>query len=379
MRALFFLLDGETNASSYRRALQYFPLLREHGIEPTASLPTPEPVYQRLVERRRPTTRARLAFYGLFLASRLVDVLRAGHFDVVVVQRDLFPFGPPYLERLLRRVARSVVFDTDDAVYLRPSFTPDTVFQRLRHFEKVEEVVRHAAWVTAATEPIAAWARQRTDRVSVVPMALDPAPYDRARRRRPRQKTGSPVVLGWTGTAGSIQYLEGLAPALSQLAARRPILVRVVSGAGRDVRLPGVPLDVRPWARETYLDDLATFDVGLVPLRDEPFERQKFPFKMLEYMALGVPIVGSALGTVADVVQSGENGLLVAAPQEWEAQIAALIDSPERRRALGAAGQATLVERFTVERVGPLLADVLKRAGGPDGPPELRSRRRPVG
>src|SRR5205085_780307 len=146
-------------------------------IEPCISRPVPARVYDALVEHGDGTSWQKAGFYGLFLARRLRDVLRADRVDVVVIQRDLFPFGPPLLERLLRRRNRKIVYDTDDATYLRPSFTPRTPFQRMRAWDKPTEVVRHARWVSAATEPIAAWARAYNSNVSVVPMALDLAEY----------------------------------------------------------------------------------------------------------------------------------------------------------------------------------------------------------
>src|SRR5205807_8142642 len=116
---------------------------------------------ERLVERAPARSlAAKLAFYSVFAACRTMDVIRAAHVDVVVIQRDLFPFGPPLLERVLLRRNGRLVYDTDDATYLRPAFTPNTPFQRLRRFDKVAEVVRSARWVSVATEPIAAWARQ---------------------------------------------------------------------------------------------------------------------------------------------------------------------------------------------------------------------------
>src|SRR5438105_3126358 len=263
VKVLFYLLDGETNASSQQRVLQYFPILRQHGVQPSASRPVPEPLYQRFVERGGLRAGDKAAFYSLFLACRLLTVLGARRFDAVVIQRDLFPFGPPVLERLLIRRNTHLVYDTDDATYLRPAFTPTTPFQRLRRFDKVAEVVRRARWVSVATGPIARWARRHNSNVSVVPMAVDLTEYDRA-RRRPAANT--PIVLGWAGTAGGVRYLEGLAPVLRQLAERHPILVRVISGGFARVCLPGLTVDARPWRAESQLEDLATFDIGLVPL-----------------------------------------------------------------------------------------------------------------
>jgi glycosyltransferase involved in cell wall biosynthesis len=351
IRALFFLLDGKTNASSRHRVLQYVPYFRDHGIEPRVSLPVPEAIYQRLIERGG-TQSQKAAFYALFLTKRLTDVLRADRFDVAVIQRDLFPFGPPLLERLLVGRQPRLVYDMDDATYVRPMFTPNTPFQRLRRFDKVTEVVGRARWISAATEPIARWARQHNPNVSVVPMALDLAEYDRARRVG---HLAGPLVVGWAGTAGGIAYLNALAPVLRDVAARHPLTLRVISGGCRQVRIPDVPLEALPWRAETALQEMAHFDVGLVPLADTPFEQAKFPFKLLQYLALGVPAISARVGVATTVLQHGANGLLAGSPDQWRAALELLIEDANLRRMLATAGRETVATTYTIERVAPLL------------------------
>jgi glycosyltransferase involved in cell wall biosynthesis len=359
VRALFFLLDGETNASSRHRVLQYFPLLRRSGIEPFASRPVPERVYQRLVERGRAGGADKAVFYSLFLACRALDVLRAHRFDVVVIQRDLFPFGPPLLERVLARHNPRLVYDTDDATYPRPAFTPNTVFQRLRRFDKVAEVVSRARWVSVATEPIAVWARQYNPCVSVLPMAVDLAEYDRI--LRPPSATPR-LILGWAGTAGGLAYLHWLAPVLREVAQRYPVEVRVISGGYRGVGLNGLDVQARPWRAQTALQEMRAFDIGLVPLAPTPFEQAKFPFKLLQYLALGVPSVSSRVGVAAEVIRHGENGLLASSLDDWRESLESLIADADLRRRLSTAGRETVAARYTLERVGPLLAEGLTQA-----------------
>lgn len=356
MKVLFYLLDGRTNASSYHRVLQYFPLLRQHGIRPSASVPVPEVLYQWLVERPGTSTPRKATYYGLFLAARLAAVLGATRYDVVVVQRDLFPFGPPLLERLLRTLNSRLVYDTDDATYLRPAFTPDTAFQRLRRFDKVEDVVRGARWVSVATEPLAAWARQLNQAVTVVPMSVDAAAYAAVASQRVRRPAGEPLVLGWSGTAGGLRYLEALAPALRLVAERVPVEIHVISGGYRRLDLPGLPVRARAWRAATHLEDLARFDIGLVPLDDSPFERAKFPFKLLQFMALGVPSVCARVGAAAQLVRHGEHALLASSPDEWVDALVRLASDADLRTRLGQRAQALVAERYSVDRVGPLLA-----------------------
>jgi glycosyltransferase involved in cell wall biosynthesis len=168
-------------------------------------------------------------------------------------------------------------------------------------------------------------------------------------------------VLGWAGTAGGLRYLDALGPALRELAQRRSILVRVISGGYRRVELPGVPVDVRPWRPETQLEDLASFDIGLVPLNDSPFERAKFPFKLLQYLALGTPAVVARVGTAAELIRNGENGLLASASHEWCDALERLIDDLELRRRLAARGRDTVAAQFTIERVAPLFIEAVCR------------------
>ena len=358
MKVLFFLLDGETNASSRHRVLQYFSELRRHGIQPFASRPVPEAVYQRFVEGKRPTLAQKAAFYSMFLACRARDVLRAGHFDVVVIQRDLFPFGPPWLEHQLVRRNPRMVYDTDDATYLRPGFTPNTPFQRLRRFDKVAEVVTQARWVSAATRPIADWAAHYNANVSVVPMAVGLAEYDRARTLRQGPSNG-PLVIGWAGTGGGLRYLEALAPALAELISQQDVVVRVISGGYRDVCLPGVHVESRPWRPARGLAEMAAFDIGLVPLHDSEFERAKFPFKLLQYLALGVPVVSARVGLASEVIRHGENGLLATSLDEWRDHVLALVRDSGLRKRLATAGRESVAANYTVERVGPLLVEGL--------------------
>jgi glycosyltransferase involved in cell wall biosynthesis len=107
---------------------------------------------------------------------------------------------------------------------------------------------------------------------------------------------------------------------------------------------------------------MAAFDIGLVPLDDSPFERAKFPFKLLQYLALGVPSVSAHVGTAASLIRDGDNGLLAGSTDEWCDQLEALIADHTLRHRLAAAGRETVAVRYAIERVGPLLVDGLYRA-----------------
>jgi glycosyltransferase involved in cell wall biosynthesis len=191
-------------------------------------------------------------------------------------------------------------------------------------------------------------------------MALDLAEYDTVRRCRGGD--GGRLVLGWAGTAGGLGYLHALAPVLRELAAKHQFVVRVISGGHGAVCLPGVPVEASPWRAHTALKDMAEFDIGLVPLGNTPFEQAKFPFKLLQYLALGTPAVSARVGVATSVIRHGENGLLAGSADEWRDGLEALIREPSLRRRLAMAGRETVATQYTLEQITPLLVEGLTYA-----------------
>ncbi len=123
-----------------------------------------------------------------------------------------------------------------------------------------------------------------------------------------------------------------------------------------------MPVDARPWRAETALEDLAAFDIGLVPLDDTPFEQAKFPFKLLQYLALGVPSVSARVGLARDVIDHGRNGLLANSPAEWLEHLDRLISDVALRRQLANNGRETVRASYTTDCVAPLLLNGLMQA-----------------
>ena len=190
----------------------------------------------------------RQRFYGLFLACRLLDVLRARGADVVVIQRDLFPFGPPLLERLLAPTQSAAGLRHRRRDLPAPGVHADTPFQRLRRFDKVAEVVAAragSAWPPSRSPP----GRGTTTRnVSIVPMAVDLAAYDRV--ARPPRRRVLVLVLGLGGHRRRPALSGGARAGAARVAAKHDrrrardlgrLCQRPPARVCRSTRVPGGP------------------------------------------------------------------------------------------------------------------------------------------
>ena len=348
MLSVAFLANGSIRVPSARtRAYQFVPALQDQGID--ARVLDPDALPQRL---------------GFTRLYRLAALRAARAADVVVIQKQL-------LDRAtltsLTTVNPRLAYDFDDALYA-PHDRHETSAVVMRRFRRLDLVLAKARLVIAGNHELAAYAKPRTVRVAVVPTVVDADLY--ARAIRPRRRGGT-VVVGWTGTAANLVYLEPLRQAIRDIqeSSSVPVEFRVV--CSQPPHWPEVDVAFRRWRVDSAIDDLAEFDIGIAPLPDTPWTRGKCAFKVLEYMALGLPTIASPVGVVPSMIDHGRSGFLVDGPEEWQVRLEQLIADAQLRGRVGDAGRAEVVRRYSVHAAAPRLAQLLrsvaKPVGGRDG------------
>lgn len=302
----------------------------------------------RLVEKLARTMQSTL--------RRLVDLFKASRYDVVLLHKEAFPFGAPVMERILRRRVARLIYDMDDAFWTHPPQFSQ-IGRRLRDPERIQTILRMVDHVLAGNEFLAAFARRFNRSVTVFPTVVD--------LRRYLLRTESPdgrVTIGWVGRWSSAPYLRTLQGVMSRLSALHPNVDVMLIGAG-EVTFDGIPVQRTPWCLEEEVEAIARFDIGIMPLPDDIYSQGKCGFKLLQYMALGIPGVASPVGVNKTIVQDGVNGFLADAEDEWVDKLSRLIAEPDLRREMGQAGRRTVQERFSVDRVIDQLVAILTPAG----------------
>ncbi len=335
------------------RIEQWAPLLRQQGIEVVFS-PFLDPAALDLLYQPGHSAAKALATLRGYL-RRSVEALLPRLPEVLFVYREAALLGPAWLERLFAR-RRPMVFDFDDAIYLLDTSPANAWARALKSPDKAAALCRLAHGVTVGNETLAVFARQHAARVTVIPSSIDTdlyRPPDRAPNRRP--------VVGWTGSLTTLRYLEELLPALRRLRQTCDFELRVIGG---EVRADGLDVSCLPWRAQTEVADLATLDVGLMPLADDPWSRGKCGMKALQYMGLAIPAVVSPVGANTEIVRDGVNGFWAKSPEEWVDRLALLLRDSGLRKRLGQAARQTVEQEYSARVQAPLLARVLREAAG---------------
>jgi glycosyltransferase involved in cell wall biosynthesis len=184
-----------------------------------------------------------------------------------------------------------------------------------------------------------------------------PNPTDRRRQARP--------VIGWTGLASNIPYLEIVAASLKELSRQHDFELHVVAENANPLTkldLAGVQVRFIPWAEHDEITVLQQFDVGIMPLPDNEWTRYKCGLKLIQYMALGVPGIASAVGVNVDIVRHGETGFLPRTAAEWVDCLGRLLSDPTLRHRIGEAGREQVATRYSLDHAAPKLIRTLEDA-----------------
>ena len=186
-------------------------------------------------------------------------------------------------------------------------------------------------------------------------------PIDTARYIPRKKTTGEKILLGWIGSQWTTRYLDLIRDPLITLSRQYPNLELHLIGAG-DFDVPDLRIARLDWALKTEVDHLQTFDIGLMPLPDDPFTRGKGGYKLLQYMACGLPVVASPVEINCEIVTHGETGFLAETDTEWIEFLGTLIKNKTLRNRLGTAGRARVIAHYALEKSSEQLLALLQRS-----------------
>lgn len=273
--------------------------------------------------------------------GRVAQFHRAGHYDTVILQRKLLP---GWQFALLRREARRLLFDVDDAVLYRDSYDrrgPHCPRRRGRF----ARTVRQVDGVLAGNDFLAERAREHgasTERLRVIPTCVDVGRYQAKSSTRT-----SGLQLVWVGSSSTLQGLEQRRPLLERLGRALPGLrLRLI--CDRFARFD--PLEVVPvrWNEATEAAEIAAGDVGISLLPDDLWSRGKCGLKVLQYLACGLPVVADPVGVHPSLIRDGVDGHLPASDDAWEAAIRRLASQPGLRQRLGRHARRNVEARYSI-------------------------------
>jgi glycosyltransferase involved in cell wall biosynthesis len=327
---------GHNAGASIPRVQQYIPYLKKQDIEMTESASRagsypPERGFWR-----------RIAWGFWNLAEHVPAPGRSLRYDVTLLQREMlstFVTFEPFLKH-------PRVLDVDDAIWVHRGGG----FAR-----RLAELCDH---VICGNNFLAEGFSRWNPKVSVLPTAVDTQRFIPANGSH---RPGRPVI-GWLGLSSGLAFFRDIEAALSDVLRRHPeAVLRIISDKAPEFRLlPPLQVEYIRYSRAREVSDIQELTVGIMPLDDSEGARGKCSFKMLQYMACGIPVVASPFGMNAEVLAKGGVGFGAARPKDWVDALEALLTDANLRGRMGEAGRSVVSQHYSVEVLAPRLATILR-------------------
>jgi glycosyltransferase involved in cell wall biosynthesis len=275
----------------------------------------------------------------------------AADYHAVILQRKLLD---PWNWRALRRHARSVLFDVDDAVrYHSRRVGPYSLLRTAMRFAATARNVDH---VVAGNPYLADMFRGRGCPVTLAPTTIDAGRY----ALKHHAPSGTPTLV-WIGSRSTLPYLKQFLPILEAAVDRVPGL-RLLTIADATVQSSRIPVEHVSWSIEGETHALRRGDIGIAPTPLDRWTLGKCGFKILQYMAAGLPVIASPVGANASLVRPGETGFAPDTPDQWHEAIATLARDCDLRRRMGLAGRHLVEHHYRIKDVADTWAELLNDA-----------------
>ncbi|MBW2507511.1 MAG: glycosyltransferase [Deltaproteobacteria bacterium] len=337
-----FFTQGVRTPSARFRVEQHLPYFERSGVRCT--LRPANPSNQGELASYSPPMGLRRELLRLAATpARAMQLRGLSGFDFAFIQKPLIFFPYTGFEAWVAR-RLPTVFDMDDAIHLKHRGLG------ARQVRRIVDVVDH---VIVGNDHLAEIVDE-PGKTTVIPTVVDHL------RFALRPVPDDPFTVVWTGLSDNMREIEPYADVLRRVLGEVGGRLVLISERFDAPWIRGLSVETIPWSPEAEVAGLSLGHVGLMPLADTPFNRGKCGFKLIQYMARGIPAIASPVGTNPQIIEHGVNGMLAATPSEMEEALMAMARDPGFAASLAAEARRTVVERYSVQAVLPRYLEIFE-------------------
>ena len=333
-------------APSQRFRFEFFlPLLQQKKISFDQQAFISEKGWNILYDQKKTVQKLSIVFIGFI--RRFIILFKLNPYDFIFIHRELTPFGPPIFEWIIAKAFRKkIIYDFDDAIWLPDQNKENPIWKWLKWRNKVASICKWSYKVSTGNEYLASYAAGNNTNVVIFPTVVDTEVHKPSRENRSKKKGERTPIIGWTGSHSTLFYLNQVLSVLQDMEKEIDFEFRVI--ANRDPQLPLKNFRFIPWNKDTEIEDLNAFDIGIMPLPDDEWSKGKCGFKLIQYLAVGIPAIASPVGVNTQIIQEGKTGFIATSSQEWKKCLLKLLKDPSLRTELGRNGRMFIEKNYSV-------------------------------
>ncbi|MBD8084618.1 glycosyltransferase family 4 protein [Chryseobacterium caseinilyticum] len=336
MKVLYLTKYTSAGASSRMRSFQYFPYLENSDLKISVSTFFNDRYLETLYNGNKNSMLILKAYLKRFFV--LFTVFR---YDRVVIEYEIFPYFPAWIEKFLSKLGIKYIVDYDDAIFHNYDLNANKWIKKLLG-NKIDQVMKFSSVVVAGNQYLAKRAKiAGAKKIIIIPTVIDLKEY-----KTKRDYESKKFRIGWIGSPSTYKYVENIKKGLTAFANQRDAEIVIVGAFTQHKSEP--PFVFVPWQKHTETQWIRSFDVGLMPLDDTPWSRGKCSFKLIQYMAAGIPVIASPVGMNKEVVTE-RNGFLANSSEEWYNSLSEYAENVSLRKKHGVEGRKIVEKKYALQ------------------------------
>lgn len=339
-------------AGSRTRVYQYLPHLKKRGFKYNVVPLVCNSLFKTHGKWRQKTIFLMDRIYKNFQVIKFFFHCR--FYDIVFIQKVIFL--PIWFQKLVRLLNNHIIFDFDDAIYLnKRNRTKDTLIAAIELEPRFVHMVSISKFVLLENQYTQEVVGKYNSNICMIT-----GPIDTDRYFPNPKKNSNELVIGWIGGQTTTMYVKPLEKALYSLSIKYPNIKVELIGAS-PLNLKGIKTEIKQWSLDSEVGYLQNFDIGIMYIPNNLWTQGKGGYKLLQYMAIGIPCVASPVGINKELIIDGVNGFLCESLKDWEERISILIEDSELRSVMGKRGREIAIKKYSVTASLPRLVDCLER------------------
>ena len=296
-----------------------------------------------------------LLLIAKFYLKRLLFILKNRDAELAIVYMEVFPYLPYWIENFLLLKSVPYIVDIDDAIFLNYQTNRGHFLYYLLK-NKFGQLFANARAVFSGSPFLSSIIANHGATVLPIPTVVDMNYYSVTKKFD--DLDSRPITIGWMGSPSTARNLTAIQPALKEVVKKFNAKLFFV-GSGPLPEFNSIA-EIKDWSIHTELEDLRKMDIGIMPLEDNEWNRGKCGFKIIQYMAIGLPTVGSPVGVNSEIIENNVTGYLASTHEEWVSSLSQLINDRMKLRNFGTAGRKRAQKIYSLQATLPLVSNAVR-------------------
>ncbi len=346
MKKILFISRGGNHPSGRFRIEQYLPYFKKQG---NKFLILNLPPYNFWKSSMSFWEKVNFAT-GLVLniLSKLLILPLLPFYDIVFIQRGALLGIILSIEKLYFLLNKKVILDFDDTIPPEETDQSNWLKKIMLDQNRTDQMIKRARCIIVGNKYLAQYAKKLNKKVIILSTPVETKNF----RPRENRKIKKQITIGWVGTSSNLKYLEALLPVLQKIEKifKNVEIITICDEQSKILTQHLKRYRHILWNKEEEIKNFHRIDIGIMPLVENEWTKGKCGFKLLQYMACGIPTVASPVGINKKIIRDGFNGFLAKENEEWFKKLSFLIKNKKTREKNAKAARKTVCQSYSTAK-----------------------------